>query len=314
MEKSLFPLVSIGVASFNNAKYIVETLDSVKNSDYPNIEIIVVDDKSTDNSVEVIQNWFNYNLGTNGRLIQHNVNKGLCHACNTIITNAKGEFVSVLGSDDLYVADKISKQVLLFQKSKNNLGVIFGEVDHINGLGQLIDAPVVWPPGQSGDVFLPLLKVNFIPAMSALVRRSCYDKVGLYDEELAFEDWDMWLRIAREYQFIYMPQVIARYRIHDNSFTFRRRQQMLESSLRLLQKHRGHSPDADRLIAGHTRQFAESLYQIGSTQAHYWLRRAVSQSPDILGISLLAMATLGIPPGKLGQIKKRIQVIISNKS
>ena len=309
MKNSLLPLVSIGVASFNNAVYIVETLNSVLNSDYPNIELIVVDDNSTDNSVEIIANWFDTNPNINGRLIEHSVNEGLCHTCNTIITNAKGEFVSVLGSDDLYVSNKISKQVAIFQQSKNSLGVVFGKVDHINGLGHSIDAPVAWPPAHSGDIFLHLLKVNFIPAMSALVRRSCYDKVGLYDEELSFEDWDMWLRIAREYQFQYMPHVVAYYRIHENSFTSRRRQQMLESSLKLLQKHRGLSHSADQLIAAHTRQFAESLYQIGSDKASYWLRRAVRQSPDLLGISLLVMSAIGIPPGKLGQIKKRIHGI-----
>jgi hypothetical protein len=116
----------------------------------------------------------------------------------------------------------------------------------------------------------------------------------------------MWLRIAREFYFLYDAPVTAHYRIHGGSATFKRRQQMLESSLVLLQKHRGFSAEADRLIAGHTRQFAESLYQIGSDKAGYWLKQAIRQSPDVKGVALLAMATLGIPPGKIGQIKNRL--------
>lgn len=300
------PLVTVGIASFNNAPYLRETLESIRLQVYPHVEIIVVDDASGDGSVDIVRAWLNEHPEVNGRLICHETNLGVCRVCNDIVTNSKGEFISIVGSDDIQLPNKLSSQVPLLQNASLKIGVIFGDVEHINGASALIEAPVEWPKASSGDLFLPLLKVNFIPAMSTLVRRNCYDKVGLYDEGLGYEDWDMWLRIAREYQFLYYPPVTAYYRIHGNSATFKRRQQMLESSLKLLQKHRGHSPEADKLIANHTRQLAESLYQIGSKQARYWLMQAVWQAPTKLSISLLIMATLGIPSGKLGPIINRI--------
>lgn len=263
------PLVTVGVASFNNAAYLFETLESVRLQTYPNVEIIIVDDASSDNSIEVAEAWLRQHPKVNARLIRHEKNLGVCRVCNDIINNSTGEFISILGSDDIQLPHKTAKQVALFQKSSPQLGVIFSDVEHINSAGQLIKAPVEWPQASSGDLFLKLLKVNFVPAMSSLVRRACYDKVGLYDETLGYEDWDMWLRIAREFYFLYDAPVTAHYRIHGGSATFKRRQQMLESSLVLLQKHRGFSAEADRLIAGHTRQFAESLYQIGSDKAGY---------------------------------------------
>ena len=300
------PLVTVGVASFNNAPYLHKTLESIRLQTYPNIEIIIVDDASGDDSANVAKTWLSQHPEVNGRLICHETNLGVCRVCNDIVTNSNGEFISIIGSDDIQLPNKLSSQVPLLQNAPPKIGVIFGDVEHINSIGELIEAPVEWPKAMSGEIFIPLLSANFIPAMSTLVRRKCYDKVGLYDEELGYEDWDMWLRIAREFQFLYNPPATAHYRIHGSSATFKRRQQMLESSLKLLQKHRGYSSDADRVIAHHTRQFSESLYQIGSNQARFWLRQSVRQSADIVGISLLIIATLGIPPGKIGQIKRRI--------
>ena len=149
--------------------------------------------------------------------------------------------------------------------------------------------------------------------MSALVRRSCYEKVGLYDETLNYEDWDMWLRIAREYHFLYVPQLTARYRIHSGSATFSRRIQMAESSLKLVNKHQDHSPTGDRLIAAHTRHFAESLYQLGSPLARQWLWQVVKQTPDVTSAGLLVLAALGIPAGQLGRLKGWVKGLLWSK-
>ena len=75
------------------------------------------------------------------------------------------------------------------------------------------------PEMPQGQVLDALLEGNFIPGMTTLIRRSCYDKVGLYDENLPWEDWDMWMRIARHYSFIYSPIPSAKYRIHDKSLS-----------------------------------------------------------------------------------------------
>ena len=297
------PLVTVGVASFNNAAYLRETLESIRLQTYPHVELLIVDDASRDDSVAVAEAWLAEHPDVNGRLIRHATNLGVCRVCNDIVTQGHGEFISIIGSDDVYLPDKLAQQVPLLLNAAPSIGVVFGDIVRMDSAGNPLDAPADLSPAHTGDVFLPLLQVNFVSAMSALVRRSCYDKVGLYDETLNYEDWDMWLRIAREYQFLYAPQLTARYRIHSGSATFSRRIQMAESSLKLVHKHQGHSLTGDRLIATHTRHIAESLYQLGSPRARQWLWQAVKQTPDATSVGLLVLAALGIPAGQLGRLK-----------
>lgn len=297
------PLVTIGVASFNNAAYLRETLESIRLQTYPFVELLIVDDASRDESASIAEAWLAGHPEVNGRLIRHANNLGVCRVCNDIVTQAQGKFISIIGSDDIYLPDKLARQVPLLLNAVPSIGVIFGDIARIDNAGNLIEAPVDLSLAHSGDVFIPLLRVNFVSAMSALVRRSCYDEVGLYDETLNYEDWDMWLRIARKYHFLYVPQVTARYRIHSGSATFSRRVQLTESSLRLVQKHQGHSPVGDRIIATHIRQLAESLYQLGSPRARQWLWQALKQTPDAPGIGLLIFSVLGIPTGQLSRLK-----------
>jgi hypothetical protein len=84
-----------------------------------------------------------------------------------------------------------------------------------------------------------LLDGNFIPAMTTLIRRSCYDQVGLYDENLRLEDWDMWLRLARHYSFLYSPTPSARYRRHENSFSSSNPARALKESFKTCLKQFG---------------------------------------------------------------------------
>lgn len=297
------PLVTVGVASFNNAAYLLETLESIRLQTYPRVELLIVDDASRDESVAIAEVWLAQHPEVNGRLIRHASNLGLCCVCNDIVTQARGEFISIIGSDDVYLPDKLAHQVPLLLNAAPDTGVIFGDIVRMDSVGNPIEAPTDPVLTHTGDVFLPLLRVNFVSAMSALVRRSCYSKVGLYDETLDYEDWDMWLRIAREYKFLYEPQVTACYRIHSGSATFSRRKQMVESSLRLVQKQQGHSPAGDRIIAIHIRQLAESLYQLGSPRAYQWLWKALKQTPDVTGVGLLIFSVLGVPAGQFGRLK-----------
>ena len=297
------PLVTVGVASFNNAAYLRETLDSIRQQTYPNVELLVVDDASRDDSAAVAEAWFASHPEVRGRLIRHSTNLGVCRVCNDIVTEGEGEFISIIGSDDIFRPDKLAIQVPLLQGASDRIGVVFSPIERIDAAGHPLPPPADLAVPHQGQVHTHLLRVNFIAAMGALVRRSCYERVGLYDETLAYEDWDMWLRIAREYEFLYSPVPSALYRIHAGSATFSRRTQLAEASLRLLQKHRGLSPETDAIIAGHTRLLAETLYHLGSPSARQWLRTRLRQAPDALGLGLLLAASLGLKTQHLRQAK-----------
>jgi glycosyltransferase involved in cell wall biosynthesis len=301
---STTPLVSIGVASFNNALYIRETLDSIRGLNYPHIELIIIDDLSTDSSIEVIEEWLYEHANFNARLIRHTQNQGLCRVCNRFVEEANGKYLSLIGSDDNYLPDKLNVQVAMLEAAPPKVGVVFSDVSKIDPAGNII-VPSVYATGQivpsSGDVWLPMLQTNFIGAMTTLVRRSCFESVGPYDESLAYEDWDMWIRLARKFHFLYQPQVTAHYRIHGSSAMFQRRAQMAETNMRIVCKHLGVSPEGDAIIYKHIAAFSEQLYLLGGENSVYWLQKRWQQRRDLRGLALLTLAQLGVPAQRVAQ-------------
>ncbi|SHL54000.1 glycosyltransferase [Hymenobacter psychrotolerans] len=306
------PLVTVGVASFNNASYIGATLDSIRAIDYPNLELLVVDDCSTDDSVAAIEAWLTQNSDFPGRLIANATNQGVCRVCNRFITEAHGKYVCLIGSDDIYLPHKLSTQVAMLEAASEKVGVVYSDVAKIDPHGK-ITVPSVYGTGEvvpfAGDIWLPMLRVNFIPAMTTLIRRSCFDVVGLYDESLAYEDWDMWLRLARKYEFLYQPEVTALYRIHGGSAMHKRRAQVAESSLLLLQKHVGISAEGDEIINEHTAYYAEVLYLLGSPASSEWLARRWKSKRDMRSFALLSLAKLGIPAHTMQRVSSWVKKI-----
>ena len=289
------PLVTVGVASFNNATYLRETLESIRNQTYPNVEVVIVDDASTDNSVAVARQWLTDYPAVRGRLIEHPVNRGVCRVCNEVVAAASGEFICIIGSDDIYLPDKLALQVPLLLAAPPEVGVITSRATFIDAHG----APRVTPPGFAPPhprrVFVELLEVNFIAAMTTLVRRACFVNVGPYDERLIVEDWDMWLRLAREYEFLYTPEVTALYRIHDKSVMQSRQRQVMESAVALLYKQWGVNEAGNHIIIKHIDQLSEKLYQLGSPQARHWLRVRYQLKKDPASLVLLLAAAVGLP-------------------
>jgi hypothetical protein len=209
----------------------------------------------------------------------------------------------MIGSDDVYLPDKLAVQIPLLQNAPPQVGVITSPVQFIDAAGNYIPKPVDFAIPHPEDVFMPLLKACFIAAMGTLVRRSSYEKVGLYDESLPFEDWDMWLRLGKEYKFYYSPQVSALYRRHPNSSFEKRKRQDQEGSLQLLNKHRGFSPEADAIIKEQTHLRSELLYQLGSPLAAHWLKVRWQDDQSLTSRILYTLAAAGIS----GETVRKVQ-------
>ncbi len=292
------PLVSLCMSSFNNARYVVATLESLRNQNYPNLELIIVDDYSTDNSVAVINEWL-ATCTLPHRFILHERNLGVCRVANSLVDHAHGQYVSIIASDDIMLPHKISSQVALFEAAPANVALVYSDVVKIDSAGALI-ATSIYEPGSptplSGSVWLELLRMNFIPAMAVMLRRECLAEIGPFDESLAFEDWDMWLRLARKYEVIYQPEPTVQYRIHSSSFVHKRQVQLLESTALLLSKQLGVSSEGDAVIQRQVHDIAEKLYHLGSVSAHHWLRLRYQFKKDKASLVLLMAATLKLPP------------------
>ena len=233
------PLVTMIVLCYNQARFVVETLESVKAQTYRNTELIVIDDCSTDDSVAVIERWLTENE-IRCTFIPHKTNQGICKSLNEALRLTTGKYISMIAGDDIWLPDKIERQVAIMESEPDSVAVVYSNCFRMdekgNRLPDLYHEARHVPDMPQGRILDNLLQGNFIPGLTALIRRACYEKVGLYDETLPWEDWDMWMRMARHYSFIYSPPPAAQYRIHPSSITLSDTTRMLRDSLKICLK------------------------------------------------------------------------------
>ncbi len=199
------PLVSVIIPVYNMESFLAETLQSVLNLDYPNLEVILVDDGSKDSSLSVAESF----ASRDGRIkIFSQANTGVCKARNLAIARASGEFILPVDADDLIEPDYISKAVPHF--SDEEVKVVLSNADFFG------DSMGKWtlPPF---DLHL-LAHRNMLPA-TAMYRKSDWERVGGYCEEIiAREDWDFWISLLKEGgKVVRLPEVLLHYRIRPHS-------------------------------------------------------------------------------------------------
>lgn len=210
-----FPLVSVVMPSYNHERFIEEAVRSVWLQTYPNVELIVIDDGSKDSSTKILDVL--QPISPIPMLVIFNQNQGLCKTLNHCLSLAKGEFITVLASDDKYTPDRTMQLVSSFKLQPANVGMIYSNYMLMN-----LDSAVIGSkPNQKeiycGNIFEPLLlKGNFIHPLTIMVKKEVFNQIGGYDESLRFEDWDLFLKIARHYEVNYLETVTAYYRV---SFT-----------------------------------------------------------------------------------------------
>jgi glycosyltransferase involved in cell wall biosynthesis len=289
------PLVSMIVLCYNQARFVVETLESVKAQTYKPTELIILDDCSSDDSVTVIENWLQEN-GIECTFIRHQKNQGICKSLNEALSFATGKYISEISSDDVWLPDKIARQVEIMESQPDEVGVVYSDAFQIDDHGQILPETLITSCRRltempQGQILRSLLEGNFIGGQTTLVRRSCYDKVGLYDENLPWEDWDMWLRIARHYSFIYSPMPSAKYRIHDESYSHSDPIRMLRDSCKISLKQLAlgglgpvqKSEHTERLLRMSERLYSENddhasdllsaLWQATGNRRAWWMYR-----------------------------------------
>jgi glycosyltransferase involved in cell wall biosynthesis len=200
------PKVSVILPTFNRANTLGRSIRSVLDQTYYDLELIVVDDASTDNTKEVVKKFDDKRI----HYIKHNVNKGAASAMNTGIRAANGCFISIQNSDDFWLSEKIENEIKSFTTANSKVGVVYSKVCQVYKKRRIY-VPSVKVKKKDGNIHNELLKGNFITGLS-LIRKECFEKVGLYDETLpSLEDWELYIRISKYYDFKYMdkPLIIA---------------------------------------------------------------------------------------------------------
>ncbi len=185
------PRISVVIPSYNRAHCIEKAIDSVLEQNVDGIEIILVDDGSTDSTRELVQEKY----GEKVRYF-YQENQGIPGARNTGIQNARGDYVAFLDSDDYWRQDKLRQQMALVAEHVE-YGLVATCCAKIQQDGSLKERN---RQGKSGWVLKDLFRANFIRTSSVIIRRDCFDGVGLFDESLKeAEDYDLWMRVAAEY-------------------------------------------------------------------------------------------------------------------
>ncbi|MNF70074.1 putative teichuronic acid biosynthesis glycosyltransferase TuaG [compost metagenome] len=207
------PLVSVIIASYNHAPYIEASIESVLRQSYPNIELLVVDDGSRDDSVariEALQKVHGFDFRVQA-------NKGLSRTLNETIERAKGNLIAPFGSDDIMLPERIAKQVA-YMADKPEVGICAGDIKTIDADGNPCGKPRA----------LPLRRLDFedvfrdrkpgAPAPTLLFRREALERVGGFEPEVRLEDLMIELKITHAGYFIdILGEPLALYRVHDSN-------------------------------------------------------------------------------------------------
>lgn len=221
------PLVTVIVLCYNQASFVEDAILSVYQQTYPNIELIIVDDASTDGSSTIIQKLSQtYSF----RYICNSRNKGNCVAFNQALRLARGEYMIDLAADDILLPSRIQTGVDAFALLPDSYGVHFTDVELIdqhntrigthyrrNEDGHLAEeVPEGW-------IFPYLVERYFICTPSMMIKKIVFDDLDGYDETLAYEDFDFWIRSSRKYQYSFSDKILVRKRVLKGSLSGRQK-------------------------------------------------------------------------------------------
>lgn len=214
------PLVSVVTGTYNAERYIEETLDSLFSQSYPSFESIVVDDASTDGTVQLIRRKY----GDRVRLFQRTTNSGLCqYTRNEGIRQSRGTYVAFLDHDDAWMPEKLLRQVA-FMESHPQISICHSYCEVMDADSKSVGIRHEGVLPETGDCYEALLHHCFITISSVMVRRDLFDRIGLFleDPTLLEEDYEFLLRAARQGPVGRLDEVLVRYRKSSSGITSKR--------------------------------------------------------------------------------------------
>ena len=214
------PLISVIIPTYNRADLLPRAVRSACEQTYTNLEILIVDDASSDNTEEVAKKLEQED--TRVRYIKREENGGGSAARNTGIKQSEGKYIALLDSDDEWFNEKIEKQLELLEKNTcQNIGLIYcGFIRKKNS-----ETKSQFTPKHRCDISKDLLGKNVVGGCSGvLVKKECFDTCGLFDESPEIrsggaQDYELWLRIAQKYSFDFIPQSLFFYYLHKQNMT-----------------------------------------------------------------------------------------------
>lgn len=253
-QQSTRGLVSVIVPVYNRAELVGNTIESILTQTYPNVEVIAVNDGSTDRSLEVL-------IAYAGRfpgkiVVVDQQNSGQVRARNNGIKHSHGEFIAFLDSDDTWAPEKLAKQLPLF---KGDVGLVYCGIHEVDPEGRVLKT-VSCEQGMRGDIYKQLLIKNRMTGGTVVVSRKAIDVAGVFDESFeAAENWDLWIRVARLFAVEYVDEPLVNYLKHPGNMSSNC-QKMSRASWSILQKHLPPSARNGKLKQTYEQAYANYYY------------------------------------------------------
>lgn len=225
--------ISIITPSYNQGKFIMQTIDSVLNQNYPNLEYIVIDGGSTDSTINILKKYKNKVKWISEK------DKGQADAINKGIKMVTGDIIGYLNSDDIYLPQAL-KTVDDFFKLNPKAQWAMGDYSIINAEGRKIRPYVVWYKRflRPFNSYKLLTFTNYIVQPSTFWRKNVIKTIGLFDDSLPYEmDYDYWLRIASKFPLYIIKKSLSLFRIHDSSKSGLHYLRQFEEEIKVLEKH-----------------------------------------------------------------------------
>lgn len=213
------PMVSVIMPCFNHAQFLADSIQSILRQTHSDLELIIVDDCSSDHSAEVIGK---FSAGDSRiKVIRHERNQGLSRSRNDALRLAAGEFIAFCDADDVWEIDKLKTQVGSLE-SQPDYVLAYSDTliidEHGVPTGRRFSENYNLPKTPTGRLFDDLLGGNFVNILSVLMRKECVEEVGPFDERVRWvQDWWYWVQLSRRHRFLYSARPLAKYRVHSRS-------------------------------------------------------------------------------------------------
>jgi glycosyltransferase involved in cell wall biosynthesis len=284
------PNVTVIMPCYNHAQFLTDSIKSVLRQTYSNLELIIVDDCSSDNSRDLIQALAKTDTRIN--YIRHELNQGASKSRNVGLRAASGKFIGFCDADDIWESPKLSCQVDLLEKNPD-YDVVYCDTiiidEHGFPTGQRFSQRFPPPKPAAGWLFQHLIVRNFINMQSVLMRKECVQSVGYFDEGIKWvEDWWYWVRLSRSHRFLYSKDPLAKYRVHGRSTNLVQKRGCCVNRYkvyhRILQEYPDLSPSAK----------SEVVYNMGAELCDIGKRRAGRRLLwDTIKLSMIDLRAFG---------------------
>lgn len=277
------PFVSFILISYRHKNFIKDCLESILAQTYSNMEILYLDDASGDGTYQAAETYKAKLEAKFGRVeyIENPANQGLVKNLNKLVRMCRGKYVKLLAADDFMLPDGIEK-LTGFMENHPEYDMVYsngisGDKNSHFPLRNIAEYECLYQGEQiSGSaVFQSLYKRDFIYAPTVMLRYTIYDKIGLYDESIGVEDWDYYLRIAKEGNIGYLSEPTIMYRVLTSSMSHSSdagsRKNMKKSVLQILEKHKEGVENADFYIDTNFNDALQDAFHIDDREYLAWL-------------------------------------------